>query len=801
MEKEMENYDGDSNRNDEDVEKGQLEGGERDSGIGNGTNDMELDGETMDEMLREVEPADGVAFASEVAEGTPAPTEERETPPQTSEKVVIPVFASIETGKQFVLPEARAGSRRDQVVGSTATKAAAMRAACKEVQAVTYEVRADTAEGLRALREKIKVNGGALWEDGVFMAWSCVTATHRSGRQVGVTQNFFLRSETLPESLEAMAKSSDDSSTHWRGCIDWTKEEGAELQMGSENYQCCLDTMHGTRGIKRGCLWGLEELADKHGYHQVQAEVQVELKKRYQETFPGEAVPCMGVKRQSFARDGNFGFTIAIADEDARLSSSKMLRVPLEKMRIFGEEVSLTRVSEQEYVEAADQMRKNRVRTDFELEVMVWNVDSTATEGKLKEGVLAALQEAGAPFETKELAAQEVVSTELKRGRKTNRLHGVVRLKTKEAVEALVLCQHQVADRLGYSVYLKKSQSPEERAKGQARRNGYSDMPVPRRGAAQPEEAAPQPSAHAKTYMEVAAQQGMSAAQQKAVGEMIDASSDKIAQKVVARLEAKVKSLETALEKSQKETQSFFSQRDIMMMETLKIRDADLLSQMANLVEVSEGNLLMQMDSVKGAVEQIRDKDMEVSSDDGFYSDVDEEEEEEKEALSYDQVEGLSETGNWGEDERQIYHRHQALKAAMLGHLNEQELQALVDQRQAEYKEKQWALAEAQRGMVAAGSTEKVETFVAEAQKAADTLTKEALEERTSQAQEAMKKAEEMVRELETQKKSFAEEVKGRKRAAGGAVEREGRSGRPTKKGQHLLPRKSPKRTMAIGYR
>ena len=227
---------------------------------------------------------------------------------------------------------------------------------------------------------------------------------------------------------------------------------------------------------------------------------------------------------------------------------------------------------------------------------MVWNVDTTATEGKLKEGVLAALQEAGAPFETKELAAQEVVSTEMKRGRKTNRLHGVVRLKTKEAVEALVLCQHQVADRLGYSVYLKKSQSPEERAKGQAKKNGYTGMPVPRRGAAQPEEAVPQPSAHAKTYMEAAAQQGMSAAQQKAVGEMIDAASDKIAQKVVARLEERVKSLETALEKSQKETQSFFAARDMMMMETLKTRDADLLSQMATLVEVSEGNISMQMD-------------------------------------------------------------------------------------------------------------------------------------------------------------------------------------------------------------
>ena len=274
--------------------------------------------------------------------------------------------------------------------------------------------------------------------------------------------------------------------------------------------------MHGTRGIRRGMLWGLEELADKHGYHQVQAEVQVELKKRYEQTFPGEEVPCMGVKRQSLGGDGNFGFTIAIADEDASVSP-KMLRVPLENMRIFGEEVSLTRVSDQKYVEGTEQMKKNRFRTDYELEVMVWNVDTTATEGKLKEGVLAALQEAGAPFETKELAAQEVVSTELKRGRKTNRLHGVVRLKTKEAVEALVLCQHQVADRLGYSVYLKKSQSPEERAVGQARKNGYTGMPVPRRGAAQPEGAVPQPSAHAKTCMDAAAQQGMSAAQQKAV--------------------------------------------------------------------------------------------------------------------------------------------------------------------------------------------------------------------------------------------------------------------------------------------
>ena len=51
-----------------------------------------------------------------------------------------------------------------------------------------------------------------------------------------------------------------------------------------------------------------------------------------------------------------------------------------------------------------------------------------------------------------------VVSTEVKRGRQTNRMHGIVRLKKKEAVEALLLCQHQVATRLGWSIHLKKLQ-------------------------------------------------------------------------------------------------------------------------------------------------------------------------------------------------------------------------------------------------------------------------------------------------------------------------------------------------------
>ena len=109
-----------------------------------------------------------------------------------------------------------------------------------------------------------------------------------------------------------------------------------------------------------------------------------------------------------------------------------------------------------------------------------------------------------------------------------------------------------------------------------------------RRGAAQPEEAVPQPSAHAKTYMEAAAQQGMSAAQQKAVGEMIDAASEKIAQKVVAGLEERVKSLKTALENSQRENKMFFAARDMLLMETLATRDAELVGKLTLIVEAVE---------------------------------------------------------------------------------------------------------------------------------------------------------------------------------------------------------------------
>ena len=177
------NSDGNSNRNNEDIEKEQVEGGGLDSGDGNEISDMPvvLEQDQMEEQLQGNADAEGVVRTSEDAERMPVPQGERGALPQTSEKVDIPTFSSIETGKQFVLPDARARSRRDQVSGLAASKATKMRAEFKRVQAVTYQVRAETTEGMLPLREKIqvKVNGGALWEEGVFMEWACVTPTHR----------------------------------------------------------------------------------------------------------------------------------------------------------------------------------------------------------------------------------------------------------------------------------------------------------------------------------------------------------------------------------------------------------------------------------------------------------------------------------------------------------------------------------------------------------------------------------------------------------------------------------------------
>ena len=183
--------DGNSIRINEEIEKEPVKGCGLDSGTGNeiSATSMEVDLDVMEQQLQALVDAGGVEHTPEMQAGS-------ESAPQTAEKVEIPQFAEVVTG-----PCSVTRGRGDQVSGLTATKAAAMRTECKRVQAVSYQVRAETADGLQALREKIKTSGGALWEEGIFMEWGCVTPTHRSGRQTGVHQTCFLRSETLPASL------------------------------------------------------------------------------------------------------------------------------------------------------------------------------------------------------------------------------------------------------------------------------------------------------------------------------------------------------------------------------------------------------------------------------------------------------------------------------------------------------------------------------------------------------------------------------------------------------------------------
>ena len=99
MENEMENSDGNSIPNNEETEKGQVEGGGLDSGAGNETSDMELEQDQMEQQLQGNPDAEGVVRTSEDAERTPVSQGESGTLPQTSEKVDIPIFTSIETGK------------------------------------------------------------------------------------------------------------------------------------------------------------------------------------------------------------------------------------------------------------------------------------------------------------------------------------------------------------------------------------------------------------------------------------------------------------------------------------------------------------------------------------------------------------------------------------------------------------------------------------------------------------------------------------------------------------------------------
>ena len=255
--------------------------------------------------------------------------------------------------------------------------------------------------------------------------------------------------------------------------------------------------------------------------------------------------------------------------------------------------------------------------------------------------------------------------------------------------------------------------------------------------------------------MEAAAQQGMSAAQQKAVGEMLDAASDKIAQKVVAGLEERVKSLEAALENYEQENRLFFAARDISLMENQAEQDAALVNKMADLIkdtvkaetQAVESNIAMQMADMQGAIEQIRDNDKDVSSDDGLYSDDEEEEDkgagatygEEGAEASYGEVEALCLATDTGEFRKLRLHLQAVARAGREGQFDEGELQAVFNLRADREQEKPWSLAEAQRGLVQMGSSTTVAGLAAAGQRAADGLTREQYARIQKEAEDTMK--------------------------------------------------------------
>ena len=151
-------------------------------------------------------------------------------------------------------------------------------------------------------------------------------------------------------------------------------------------------------------------------------------------------------------------------------------------------------------------------------------------------------------------------------------------------------------------------------------------------------------------------------------------------------------------------------------------------------MEAVESNITMKMTDMQGAIEQIRDNAMDVSTDDGLYSE-DEEEEEDKGAVSYEEVKALCQVNDTGEVKKQVFHRQAVAKAVEAGQLTEGELQALVSWRADEHQEKQRMLTEAHRGLVEAGSLVAVDDFVAGAQRAADKITNDAFDQKFKAAQ------------------------------------------------------------------
>ena len=93
-------------RIDEGSEKEQEEGRRLDSGDRNEISNMEVEQDVMGRQLQAHTDAEGVVRTPETRAGS-------EATPQTTEKVMIPQFVEVVTGKEFMLPDARSRSRRD----------------------------------------------------------------------------------------------------------------------------------------------------------------------------------------------------------------------------------------------------------------------------------------------------------------------------------------------------------------------------------------------------------------------------------------------------------------------------------------------------------------------------------------------------------------------------------------------------------------------------------------------------------------------------------------------------------------
>ena len=94
-----------------------------------------------------------------------------------------------------------------------------------------------------------------------------------------------------------------------------------------------------------------------------------------------------------------------------------------------------------------------------------------------------------------------------------------------------------------------------------------------------------------------------------------------------------------------------------------------------------------------------------------------------------------------------------------------------------------------------------VQDLVTGAHEVADTITRESLEKRFKAVQDQMDQHKEGMVMLEREKQRIAEmakqDTKGEKRAAAVAVERGGKAGKPSKKGQHLLAQQN---RSAVGW-